>query len=422
MVMQGGSSWQPDEWQPGWAFNEDCLEGRDIEITLAGQVLGSSGRLRPDGNSHLQENVIAEQPSTYTPVEADKGESQQEGGGRQACVEMASAKWSGWGESEGACDVSIVICTKDRAQLLDRMLESLDRAATEVACEVIVVEGGSSDDTVDVLRRHEVTQVYSESECLGQGRHSWPQLYNFGFSKARGRWAMYASDDITFSEGAVDRAVKFLDEQKENVAGGIFFYRNSQVTDPLWGDYGVDITHGSKLLMNYGLVRLNHFREAGGLDESYQFYCADTDLCYKLYERSVQLIPLPGCFVDHDNVMDMQKSRNMAGADRDIELLLRRWQHFVSPDLPKPRRLIWSDEIKDAFSVPAELDVLDSSIEEYWLGLACLQQNLLHEAREHFLHATDRDSSHWRVWLYLAKAICRCQKAENRMKCEVASW
>ena len=62
--------------------------------------------------------------------------------------------------------------------------------------------------------------------------------------------------------------------------------------------------------MNYGLVRLDDFKRVGGLDGRYKFYCADGDLCYKLYQSGKQLIPLPGCFVVHNNVLDVQKKVN----------------------------------------------------------------------------------------------------------------
>jgi glycosyltransferase involved in cell wall biosynthesis len=90
------------------------------------------------------------------------------------------------------------VATKDRAALLDEMLASLKEAADGIDYEVIIVEGGSCDHTRQVLHKHGVTQVYAESEYLGPGRHSWPQLYNLGFSRAHGTWAMYASDDIVF--------------------------------------------------------------------------------------------------------------------------------------------------------------------------------------------------------------------------------
>lgn len=314
-------------------------------------------------------------------------------------------------------DASIVVCTKDRADLLDRMLTSLKEATRQTAYEVIVVEGGSRDHTMSVLDKHHPTAIYSESEWLGPGPHSWPQLYNFGFSKARGKWAMYASDDIIFAKGCITRAVRLLNQQKSQVAGGIFFYRNIHPSDPQWADYGIDFTHGSKLLMNYGLVRRDHFKMVAGLDESYRFYCADSDFCCKLYERGWQLIPLAECFVAHDNLLDSQKKANMAQADNDLQRLLHRWRHLVPPDVPNPRRLMWQDDLLNAFSLPTELSLVDSRIEPYWHALAYLQQGLFDQARQKLTEVFKSGCTHWLVLWYLAKAarLCSDQQLAREM-------
>ncbi|UCG46527.1 MAG: glycosyltransferase [Phycisphaerales bacterium] len=301
-------------------------------------------------------------------------------------------------------DASVIVCTKDRAGLLDRMLGSLKEATKGISCEVIAVEGGSGDGTQGVLHKHGVTRIYSEAECLGEGRHSWPRLYNFGFRKAKGRYAMYASDDVVFGKGAVSQAVRTLNGQADSVAGGIFFYRNIRAVDPGWEKYGIDFTYGCKLLMNYGLFRLDCFREVGGLDESYEFYCADSDFCYKLYERGRQLIPLPACLVTHNNVLDAQKMANMAASNRDIELLLRRWSRLVSPEIPNPRRLIWDEGILAPLDLPNQLERVDSSIESFWHGLACFQHGLFKEAQGAFIQALRSGCDHWQVLRYLAKA------------------
>ena len=300
-------------------------------------------------------------------------------------------------------DVSIILCTKDRAALLDPMLTSLNDAIGEVRCEVIVVEGGSSDNTLDVLHAHGIKKVYDETQCLGPGRHTWPQLYNFGFSKARGKWAMYASDDILFGTGCISRAVELLNAQKDEVAGGIFFFKNTH-TGPDWDKFGIDFTFGPKLLMNYGLVRLDHFRMVGGLDEAYRFYCADGDLCFKLYKSGKQLIPLPGCFVVHDNVLDVAKQANADASETDIQLYIKRWKHFVSPQRPFPRRLLWQDDLAEEFNLPVSLPKIDSAIEHFWHGLACIQYNMFVRAKVKFLQAVQSACDHWLVLWHLAKA------------------
>jgi len=308
-------------------------------------------------------------------------------------------------------DLSIILCTKNRADLLDQTLTSIKDAAKGLAYEVIVVVGDCADHTVEVLRKHRIRNVYDESEWLGPGSHSWPQLYNFGFSRARGKWAMYASDDIVFGNNALALAVRFLDECDESVCGGVFFYKNVHA-QPGWDRFGIDFTYGQKLLMNYGLVRLDHFKQVGGLDESYRFYCADTDLCLKLYRLGKQLLPLSGCFVIHNNILDERKKANLQQSDRDIQLLLSRWAHFVPTTLPNPRRLIWDETLELAFDLPAKIDRIDESIEFFWHGLALLQQGRFSQAKDRLKQALEVGCDHWITRWYLARSAWQCSDTE----------
>ncbi len=300
-------------------------------------------------------------------------------------------------------DVSIVLATKDRAALLDQMLASLKNAVKNINCELIVIEGGSSDNTLDVLRKHDINNIYSEAEHLGPGRHSWPQLYNFGFAKATGKWAMFASDDILFGENCITNAVVQLNKNGDEVAGGIFFYKNI-VAENGWDNFGIDFTYGQKLLLNYGLIRLDHFRQVGGLDESYKFYCADGDLCYKFYESGKQLIPLPGSLVAHNNVMDIQKEANAGNSQADITLYKKRWEHFISMETPEPRRLMWQEDLMDALNLPVALQELNSSIEHFWHGLSLMQQNMFEKAVSNMFQAVQSGCKHQVVLKYIEKA------------------
>lgn len=297
-------------------------------------------------------------------------------------------------------DVSIVVCTKNRDSLLDAMLTSLKPAARGISLEVIVVEGGSTDQTLAVLRKHGIIQVFSELEHFGPGRHSWPQLYNFGFARARGRYAMYASDDIVFGPDSIVQAVRYLDSLASSVAGGIFFYKNLH-TRPDWDKFGIDFTYGHKLLMNYGLIRMDAFSAVGGIDESYRFYCADGDLCYKLYQSGCQLVPLPGCFIVHNNVLDNQKNTNAQTSAEDIARYLDKWRNFVSTEEPNPRRLLWSDEMADILKIPSSFPAIDASIEGIWKGLSQYQYRMFSAARMSLVRAVSSgcDHPHIRQWI-----------------------
>ncbi len=309
-------------------------------------------------------------------------------------------------------DLSIILATKDRAELLDEMLTSLQDAANGIDYEVIVIEGGSSDKTMEILQKQNVTKVFDETEHLGVGRHSWPQLYNFGLEKARGKWAMFASDDITFSPNCLSDAVARLDSCPPSVAGGILFYKNSHPTNPQWADFAIDFAHGQKLQLNYGLIRMDDFNAAGGLTEDYRFYCADTDLCYKLYEQGKTLIPLPRGFVTHHNLLDTQKSANADTSGRDIQLLHTRWQHYISSDLPHPRRLFWQPEMADAFGLPADMKQAQCNWDSFWHGLALLQSQNSEPAMLKFIECFKAGCQYPVLLKYLARAAQHCGRSQ----------
>jgi ADP-heptose:LPS heptosyltransferase/glycosyltransferase involved in cell wall biosynthesis/predicted O-methyltransferase YrrM len=314
-------------------------------------------------------------------------------------------------------DVSIVVATKDRAALLDEMLASLKEAADGVNYEVIVVEGGSSDHTRQVLRKHGVTQVYAESEYLGPGRHSWSQLYNFGFSKACGTWAMYASDDLVFEKGSLAKAVSLLRAQKaSSVAGGVFFYKEIIPDYPGWERQGICFALGHKLLMNFGLIRLDVFKELGGFDNAYVFRCPDIDLTFKVYQSGRQLIPLAGCLLVHNNVQDELKKKNLQTADTDYEYLLQKWKNFVPSKLDPPKRLFWDPSYETAFLMPRELDVVDAGLEHYWHGIGCMQIGHFHEATQWFSRVLNASCKHWTVFWLVAETLYQAGLRQEAQK------
>ncbi|WP_158218745.1 glycosyltransferase [Roseateles aquatilis] len=92
-------------------------------------------------------------------------------------------------------DVSVVICTRNRARQLASVLESA--AAMDVpaglAWELLVVDNGSTDDTADVIRsfagRLPVRYCREDTPGLSNAR-------NRGVRAARGRYLCWTDDDV----------------------------------------------------------------------------------------------------------------------------------------------------------------------------------------------------------------------------------
>ena len=51
-------------------------------------------------------------------------------------------------------DVSIVIPTKNGGSLFDKVLTMIDKQETDYEYEVICVDSGSTDNTIEIIKKH----------------------------------------------------------------------------------------------------------------------------------------------------------------------------------------------------------------------------------------------------------------------------
>ncbi len=91
--------------------------------------------------------------------------------------------------------LSVVIATKDRAEFLDRALQSFAKQIGAPSFEVVVVDNGSTDATPHVVERaktalpFELTYVYEERPNRGAAR-------NRGIAAAQGHLVLFCDDDV----------------------------------------------------------------------------------------------------------------------------------------------------------------------------------------------------------------------------------
>jgi len=91
--------------------------------------------------------------------------------------------------------ISLIIPTRDRADLLAQTLDSLTLQTLDITkFEILVIDNGSSDNTSDVVRRFRkslanLSYYYEPEPGLHAGRH-------MGLSASRGEILVFADDDI----------------------------------------------------------------------------------------------------------------------------------------------------------------------------------------------------------------------------------
>lgn len=229
----------------------------------------------------------------------------------------------------GEIAVSVILPSKDRPDGLEDALASLPAAMGGLSYEVILYLGGGENALAnDIVAKHGVARVFHDNQVFTSGeKFSWSKLMNHGVQQARGRWVIYASDDVVFHPLAFARALA-LAENNGQPWGGVSFLHRNTVEDygGVFKDYGYDRV-GGKTFINFGLVNRQAFAQTDGFDEGYKFYWADVDLCLQLWRAGYTIGVSPHSLVEHNNLVDKFRVEN--SGDRyfaDTQYYFDKWQ------------------------------------------------------------------------------------------------
>ena len=184
---------------------------------------------------------------------------------------------------------SIIIPVYNRADLIERTLESIE-AQTCRDFEVIAVDDGSKDDSLEVLRRHEprirvVTHEGGVNKGLGATR-------NRGMEFARGRYMAWRdSDDLwlpwtleSFKEAIAEHndppfvMGNFVEFAEESEFAGL---ERAPTQTRAYADYLARPTGEGVMAPSCAMGRADVVREAGGFAEL-RVNCEDLDMYFRL--------------------------------------------------------------------------------------------------------------------------------------------
>lgn len=120
--------------------------------------------------------------------------------------------------------VSIIICTRDRAESLKLTLESISRTEVPSGWEVelLVVNNGSTDSTAATVNSLALSNI-SVRHIL-EPRKGKGYAYNTGFAASRGSVLLFTDDDVRVPVGWIKRMCHpLLAGAADAVAGGVIF-------------------------------------------------------------------------------------------------------------------------------------------------------------------------------------------------------
>jgi glycosyltransferase involved in cell wall biosynthesis len=168
----------------------------------------------------------------------------------------------------GACDISVIIPALNEEKYLPRCLESLSRQSRKEELEIIVVDGGSTDRTVE-LAMENADKVIVEPSPVGVGR-------NIGAKHAEGKVLAFIDADTMACENWIEEIARTFDccTNAVGVTGPTLPYEGTEL-DKL--AYHVATGWAQRLSLRLGrphvagfncAYRRDPFWDAGGFDEN----------------------------------------------------------------------------------------------------------------------------------------------------------
>jgi N-acetylglucosaminyl-diphospho-decaprenol L-rhamnosyltransferase len=217
-------------------------------------------------------------------------------------------------------DASVVVVTYNALPWIEQSIESVQDE------EVVVVDNGSTDGTVDVVR-----ELFPQARLIERENLGLASGWNAGMAVVSGRYFLLLNADAWLTHGSLARLVEFADAHPEAAVVGpkllntdgtlqrsvrgfptlwrlateYFFLRklapSSQLLNAFYaGGFEHDEEREVEVVMGACmLVRREAVEQVGPLDEAFFLFSEETDWCYRFEQAGWKVIFFPGAECVH---------------------------------------------------------------------------------------------------------------------------
>ncbi len=222
-------------------------------------------------------------------------------------------------------DISAIIVNWNTKDLLVQCILSLKKSGFQGRLEILVVDNGSQDGSVEFIREHfpEVCLIPNK-ENLG-----FAKANNLGIQKSSGRYLCFVNSDVVVLGDCLAKLCDFMDQHPSvGIVGPRVLKPDLTVQDscrkfpspmtafcdlagPLWGgklgrcrEHMTEFAHDKLISVDslvgcFLFVRRQALEESGCFDERFFIYSEETDLCRRFRDKGWEIVFSPDASIIH---------------------------------------------------------------------------------------------------------------------------
>lgn len=240
--------------------------------------------------------------------------------------------------------ISIITVCYNRAKTIERTIRSVVNQDYEDT-EYIIIDGGSSDRTVDIIRKYERDLAYWVSE-RDDGIYD---AMNKGIRHATGEIVAFLNSDDWYEENVLSEiAGRFKDEKIRILCGNIYCHSDDAISK-----YCVSKEAEEELRFRMAywqpamFVKKKLFEEYGNFDTRYRI-AADYDWLLRMYDRHIGITVMDRVFTNFSyggisTQADLLKEQAEEGKAAALSALDR------NPELPEEQKEEWRKIIEKEY-------------------------------------------------------------------------
>ncbi len=256
--------------------------------------------------------------------------------------------------------VSIIIPSRNKADLLRKCIRSIERKSTYQNYEIIVIDNNSDEKDFFALIKQYARQNKFRFKCIEDKEpFNFSRLINLGRKNATGEFLILLNNDTEIiSPDWMEAMMEHAQRKEVGAVGAKLLYDNDTIQHAgviigLGGVAGHVLVGEDRdgpgyfnyvnMLNTYSavtgacfMVRTSVYDEVGGFDESFGTEYNDVDFCLKLLEAGYHNLYVPHCELYHYESLSRghphSTSESYKKHVKEVNLFRKKWKQYVEHD------------------------------------------------------------------------------------------